>query len=340
MTMISYAQNFEDVMLWRALNHVEKGFYIDIGAQHPIVDSVSFAFYQNGWRGVHVEPTPQYANKLRAARPDEVIFQVAIGDGTDLTFYEFPETGISTADSQIAEAHIQKGFKCNKINVQFITMDDLFSKIDAPEVHWLKMDIEGYEENALKTWKTLTIKPWILVIESTLPLTTTENHESWEPLVLEKGYKYVYFDGLNRYYLSLDHQELSKFFLSPPNVFDKFIRSLNSESSLSNNNEDPALLRQDKLILQKKVEKLRLELENTQARFAKLQETVAKLRARLEVKSPRPPEHKQDNKIAEAELARVKAELQAVYSSTSWKITKPIRWLKNLFSAQNAKGSD
>ena len=26
---ISYAQNFEDVMLWRALKHVEKGFYID-----------------------------------------------------------------------------------------------------------------------------------------------------------------------------------------------------------------------------------------------------------------------------------------------------------------------
>ena len=32
MTVISYAQNFEDVMLWRALQHVGTGYYVDIGA--------------------------------------------------------------------------------------------------------------------------------------------------------------------------------------------------------------------------------------------------------------------------------------------------------------------
>ena len=32
MSFISYAQNFEDVMLWRALKHISEGFYIDIGA--------------------------------------------------------------------------------------------------------------------------------------------------------------------------------------------------------------------------------------------------------------------------------------------------------------------
>jgi|SRR5262245_3315890 len=74
--VISYAQNFEDIILWRALKHVEKGFYIDIGAQDPVVDSVSLAFYEKGWRGVHVEPVPArfihcYSNtkvrKLRVA---------------------------------------------------------------------------------------------------------------------------------------------------------------------------------------------------------------------------------------------------------------------------------
>ena len=54
---ISYAQNFEDVILWRALKHVENGFYIDIGAQDPVIDSVSRGFYEKGWRGLHVEPT-------------------------------------------------------------------------------------------------------------------------------------------------------------------------------------------------------------------------------------------------------------------------------------------
>jgi len=54
MTFISYAQNFEDVMLWRALGHVSAGRYIDVGAQDPVVDSVSKAFYEHGWRRIHV----------------------------------------------------------------------------------------------------------------------------------------------------------------------------------------------------------------------------------------------------------------------------------------------
>jgi hypothetical protein len=41
----SYAQNFEDVMLWRALGHVAQGFYIDLGAHDPVIDSVSHALY-------------------------------------------------------------------------------------------------------------------------------------------------------------------------------------------------------------------------------------------------------------------------------------------------------
>lgn len=60
MGIVSYAQNFEDVMLWRALGHIENGFYVDIGAQHPTIDSVSKAFYERGWSGINVEPVDAY----------------------------------------------------------------------------------------------------------------------------------------------------------------------------------------------------------------------------------------------------------------------------------------
>ena len=53
---VSYAQNFEDVILWRALHDVTPGFYIDIGANSPTIDSVTKAFYERGWRGINVEP--------------------------------------------------------------------------------------------------------------------------------------------------------------------------------------------------------------------------------------------------------------------------------------------
>jgi hypothetical protein len=46
-SFVSYAQNFEDVVLWPALKHVQNDFYIDIGAQHPVVNFISKAFYEN-----------------------------------------------------------------------------------------------------------------------------------------------------------------------------------------------------------------------------------------------------------------------------------------------------
>ena len=49
MTMISYAQNHEDVLLQRVFPECEDGFYIDVGASDPIVDSVTKHFYDRGW---------------------------------------------------------------------------------------------------------------------------------------------------------------------------------------------------------------------------------------------------------------------------------------------------
>src|SRR4051812_19442188 len=60
MTFISYAQNYEDIMLFRALRHVADGFYVDVGANSPDEHSVTKAFYERGWRGINIEPVMEY----------------------------------------------------------------------------------------------------------------------------------------------------------------------------------------------------------------------------------------------------------------------------------------
>ena len=56
MRLISYAQHTEEILLWRALSNAENGFYIDVGANDPITDSVTNLFYDNNWRGINIEP--------------------------------------------------------------------------------------------------------------------------------------------------------------------------------------------------------------------------------------------------------------------------------------------
>lgn len=229
-SLISYAQNFEDVMLWRALKHVKKGFYLDIGAQDPLVDSVSLAFHERGWKGIHVEPTPHYAQLLREQRQGDTVLEVAVGNaGELLTFFEIPDTGISTADPQIAQQHRERGFETREITVPCVRLSSIFKTCGKRVIHWMKVDVEGFELSALSSWGKATARPWIVVVESTLPMTQIESHLRWEPLLLRRGYVPVYFDGLNRYYVSKEKAELKQAFSTPPNVFDDF--SVNGTAS-------------------------------------------------------------------------------------------------------------
>ena len=219
----SYAQNFEDVMLWRALGRVENGFYIDVGAHDPVVDSVSKAFYEHGWRGVHVEPLPEYAEALRNDRPDERVVQAVLAErpGTQ-TFYHIPTTGLSTGTAEFAHRHEIAGWQVNEITVPATTLAALFDEIGPRAIHWLKIDVEGMEVDVLAGWGTHPTRPWVVVVEATEPSSQTPNWCWWEPLMLALNYEFVYFDGLNRFYISAEHRELMPLFAAPPNIFDGF----------------------------------------------------------------------------------------------------------------------
>ena len=234
MSIISYAQNFEDVMLWRALGHVHNGRYIDLGAQDPLVDSVSKAFYERGWRGVHVEATPFYAALLRKDRPDEIVIQAAVNSTSiPMKFYEIADSGLSTGDPAIAEAHRGRGLELAQITVPCITLHDLFALNGSEDVHWLKIDVEGMERSVLASWGDSPVRPWVVVVESTLPQSQVESHKEWEAELLDRSYSLAYFDGLNRFYVASAHEELQQAFRTPPNVFDGFKLSGTARTPIS-----------------------------------------------------------------------------------------------------------
>ena len=221
---VSYAQNFEDVLLWRALKDVPKGRYIDVGAQHPIADSVSKGFYDIGWRGVHIEPVPEYANLLRANRPDEQVFQAALGATAGIdTLFCIPDSGLSTVVEDVARHHAPaSSLVVREIAVPRMTLNQIFEALpDKEAVHWLKIDVEGAEKAVLLGWNKKKYRPWIVVVEATLPGSTEECFADWEAELTDHAYAHVYSDGLNRFYLAAEQQAaLGSRFAYPPNVFD------------------------------------------------------------------------------------------------------------------------
>jgi FkbM family methyltransferase len=222
--MISYAQNLEDVMLRRALQDIGRGFYVDIGACDPDTDSVTRWFYENGWRGINVDPDPQYHARLVERRPEDTNLQCVIGGtSANVLFNITSKRGWSTGSAkQLAEIARRGDVSTRAMLLPAITLDQLLALSSGRTIDFLKIDAEGMEKEILDSTCFALQRPRIIVAEATLLDSQIPCHETWEPNLLRKGYKFAWFDGLNRFYVRCEDEWRLQLFKVPPCVFDHF----------------------------------------------------------------------------------------------------------------------
>jgi FkbM family methyltransferase len=231
---VSFAQNYEDVILWRVLKHVGRGFYVDVGAASPAELSVTKAFYDRGWCGINIEPHPDYYHYLLIERPRDINLNIALGDRVGRQLMHFVnDTGLSTLDDDQAKQRTRDGFKVVDGSVQVERLAFVWEERIAPEqpVHFLKVDVEGFERQVLLGNDWEVHRPWIVVVEATKPMTAEPAFEGWEDILTRAGYTFEYGDGLNRFYLAVEHRSIAAGFEHPPNVFDEFIRASEAQAT-------------------------------------------------------------------------------------------------------------
>lgn len=227
MSFISYAQNAEDVMLWRVLRNVAEGFYIDVGANDPVEDSVTKAFYDRGWHGINIEPVPRHYHDLVEQRPNDInLHLVAAAQPGSFTLFEIETMrGWGTLDPAMAEQYRQQGYVVAEISVMGRTLAEICQEHVRGEVHFLKIDVEGAEEQVLRGMNFRRWRPWIVIAEAKQPTGQGLITAAWESLLLEQGYAAIYCDGINTFYLADEHrEELQNVFAAPPNILDDFVR--------------------------------------------------------------------------------------------------------------------
>src|SRR5262245_13521019 len=229
--MLTYAQNFEDVMLERIFREVVQGFYIDVGAWDPTRHSITRHFYDRGWYGINVEPIAARIQLFNQERPRDINLAVAVGQKPGvMTFYEVEdESYLSTLDTSVASGLRARGIKVRTYEVEVTTLEAIFERCNDKIVDFLKIDVEGFEGELLKGVDLSRHRPRTIVVEATLPgvqLTTWDRPEvigtwaEWEPRVLECGYILVHFDGLNRFYLREEDRHLAPRLSLPPCLHD------------------------------------------------------------------------------------------------------------------------
>jgi FkbM family methyltransferase len=202
--MLSYAQNMEDVLLSKLFEGQKTGFYIDVGGGHAVADNVSFLFYERGWSGIIVEPQANLGQLYREVRPRDVLINALAGrqEGMLELFEATVFHGLSTASVDHAVAAEKAGVAGKRVSKPVTTLAKLCADHAPGVIDFLKIDVEGHEAEVLAGNDWARFRPRVVLVEAIEPLTMLDASHRFESFIVSKGYKFAYFDNLNRWYVA------------------------------------------------------------------------------------------------------------------------------------------
>jgi FkbM family methyltransferase len=284
--IVSYSQNAEDVRLWRVFRTVESGFYVDVGAADPDVDSVTRLFYERGWSGINVEPNPCH-EALSEVRTRDVNLRVAVGESEEPVpfFLTYPYLGMSTLDPSVHAGVPQAVERIEEVAIPQRRLESILREHALGRtIHFLKIDVEGAERQVLASSDWTVFRPIVVIAEAVEPLSTVTTHQHWEQILADAGYRFAAFDGINRFYVEAQYEHLIPALEYPVSALDGFV-----PVSVHN--------------LQVKLDEACGELVAKRSETDDLRRTVGRL---------------------EAGFAQARQELGAVYGSKTWRAGRMI----------------
>lgn len=201
----------------RFLGDRTSGSFVEIGAFDGVSYSNTWGLAERGWRGLMVEPVPDFAERCRrahAGHPSVTVVQSAIGpaDTTEITLKLAGE--LSTANRQIHETYSQLAWSStyvsdHEVSVPSQTLDALLYSHDiAPGFDLLSVDVEGFEEVVFSAFDLDRWAPHLIIIElaDTHPeLTATAISDAGvAERITNSGYRVVFKDRINTVFVRLD----------------------------------------------------------------------------------------------------------------------------------------
>ncbi len=169
----SFSQDGEDIVLYDMFEemHITKGFYVDIGAHHPFRYSNTYLFYQKGWSGINVEPTPGRMKLFQRFRSRDINLQIGVGlSNPAMNFYCFDEPALNTFDNQTKSEREREGFPVtDTISIPVISLSELLHTYLPPDttIDFMTVDAEGMDLDILKSNDWKKYRPTLIVVEDT-----------------------------------------------------------------------------------------------------------------------------------------------------------------------------
>lgn len=222
---VSYAQRLEDYHLDLVLGDLRTGTYVDVGGGHPVADNVTLHFYLLGWHGLIVEPQAHLARLYTGVRPRDVVAETLVGDREgEIEFFEVAGMhGFSTSVAANAQQAAGMGAVVNRVRRPLTTLSALCHRHQIESIDFLKIDVEGAEADVIRGHDWTRLRPKIVVVEAVAPGTMAPAWDTWEPMLIDAGYRLAFNDDLNRFYVASECADLARRFPARPAPWDTVV---------------------------------------------------------------------------------------------------------------------
>lgn len=166
----SYSQDGEDIVLRKIFGEKKNGFYIDVGAHHPVRFSNTYLFYQLGWQGINIDAMPGSMKIFNQLRPKDINIEAAISDKEEiLSFYIFNEPALNSfsTDLSLERANGSSYKIISKKEVKTQLLSNVLNKYLPRNVgiDFLTIDVEGLDFQVLKSNDWNKYRPNVIIVE-------------------------------------------------------------------------------------------------------------------------------------------------------------------------------
>lgn len=174
----SYSQDGEDMLLRSLLKETtpdyedHKGFFIDIGAHHPFRFSNTMHFYEQGWRGINIEPTPTAIQLFNQYRDRDINLNVGIGtEHSKQTLYCFNDSAFNTFDEQTARQRDKDQSNFHVVEtaeVEIYTLAEILDQhlpADQSVIDFMSIDVAGLDVKVLRSNNWDKYRPKFVLVE-------------------------------------------------------------------------------------------------------------------------------------------------------------------------------
>jgi FkbM family methyltransferase len=162
----TFSQFGEDLLLQSFFGpDLKKGFYVDVGAYHPILISNTYLFYRKGWSGINIEPNPIHFKLFPEERKNDTNLNLAVSDSKSMV--EFSCDGAFSGIRDKSYPFSNRNKDATIISVATCTLTEILEKYlpEDKKIDFMTIDCEGHDYNVVKSNDWFKYRPRIVLVE-------------------------------------------------------------------------------------------------------------------------------------------------------------------------------